>query len=169
MCHPSGGLEDQAGLTGVPQHALHATAWYLGLLGLGLASLLLGRLLSLLPPAWRNVPWLDRKITREHVDDKGDLWRPYQQEKMCLDGQYQKKQFRPQPSCLLVSCRRLVCWLGFVLAITCTSWAAVVVALQWAGLEEKPDREHSQLWEVGLLVNRVIQNQLDILFERLRI
>ena len=56
---------------------MHAATWYLALMVLGLASVLIGFFLHLMPANWTNLPWLDNYQTPFHIDDKGDRWRTY--------------------------------------------------------------------------------------------
>ena len=61
----------------IPEKAVQAALWYLGLMMACLCAVLLSYLISLVPANWRGVPWLDNKQTDEHIDDKGDKWKSF--------------------------------------------------------------------------------------------
>ena len=64
---------------GVTDKTEHAVIWYLALiLAHGFATFL-GFIISIIPANWRGVPWLDNKLTDEHVDDKDDKWRSFRE------------------------------------------------------------------------------------------
>merc|ERR1719412_677683 len=60
-----------------PVKSVHAVAWYLSLMFVGLVSVGIGYLLHLIPAKWRNVPWLDNYQTAKHIDDKDDKWKSF--------------------------------------------------------------------------------------------
>ena len=61
----------------VPEKAVHAAIWYLGLMMACLCAVLLSYVISLVPANWRGVPWLDNKQTDDHIDDKDDKWKSF--------------------------------------------------------------------------------------------
>ena len=61
----------------VPEKAVHAAIWYLGLMMACLCAVLLSYVISLVPANWRGVPWLDNKPTDKHIDDKDDKWKSF--------------------------------------------------------------------------------------------
>ena len=134
---------------GVTDKTEHAVIWYLALiLAHGFATLL-GFIISVIPANWRGVPWLDNRLTDEHVDDEDDKWRSFRELAIHERATMERASAPKMPT-------RETTVKGFVREST-LAWRSLSRNLQRANTKEKRIKTYKELTCFGFILHMVLR------------